>query len=182
MTKLLRFIQFQRYLHPHQLERLQSTPLLSAAHKNGDISCFEDISPVTKETGTSRRLAGMQELQLLVWQAKQDRQTGESDDTETQSTDMNDGISPVLHSVSDVSAGDISTWLAGRTSDRAEDKKPSRFSSWVQESGRGDSKQGLETLHHDLDQILQKLQEMLASSFTLEGTVCDTHLVYKVCF
>lgn len=121
-------------------------------------------------------MAGMQELQLLAWQMKQDRPTNESDGNETQATEVNDSISPVLPSVSDVSTRDISTWVAGRTLDRAEDKDPSRFSSWVQESGQGDSKQGLEKLHGDLDQILQKLQEILASNFTLEGTVYDKHL------
>jgi hypothetical protein len=144
--------------------------------KNREISCFDDISPITKETGINRQLAGMQELQLLAWQMKQDRPTNESDGNETQATEVNDSISPVLPSVSDVSTRDISTWVAGRTLDRAEDKDPSRFSSWVQESGQGDSKQGLEKLHGDLDQILQKLQEILASNFTLEGTVYDKHL------
>lgn len=116
-------------------------------------------------------MAAMQELQLLGWQMKQDRKTSESDGIETPATEVDDSISLVLPSLSDVSTRDISSWMAGRTSDRAEDKYPSRFSSWIQESGQGDSKQGLEKLHGDLDQILHKLLERLASNFALEGTV-----------
>jgi hypothetical protein len=112
----------------------------------------------------------MRELRLLMWQMKNDRQTSESDGDETTTTEVNDA-SPVLPSVSDVSMRDLSTWMAGRTFDRAEDKDPSRFSTWVPECCHSDSKQRLKELHGDLDGILQKLQEILASNFLLEGTV-----------
>jgi hypothetical protein len=106
----------------------------------------------------------MQELRLLTWQMKNDRQTNESAGYETTDAQDNDDISPALPSVSDVSIRDLSTWVAGRTFDRAEDKNPSRFSSWVP-----DSKQRPTELNGDADIIVQRLQELLASNFLLEG-------------
>lgn len=152
------------------MEHLQSTPLLSATQQNRETSCFEDISPITKETEDNKQLAGMRELRLLAWQMKNDRQIGESDSKEA-TNEVNNVISTVLPSVSDVSIRDLSTWIAGRTFDRAEDKDPSRFSTWVPECCHSGSKQRLKELHGDLDATLQKLQEILASNFFLEGTV-----------
>lgn len=166
-------LQFQHYLlerSPYQLEHLQSTPLLSATQQKRETSCFEDISPITKETEDNKQLAGMRELQLLTWQMKNDRQTNESDSDEM-TVEVNSVISTVLPSASDVSVRDLSTWVAGRTLDRAEDKDPSRFSTWVPECCHSDPKQKLKELHGDLDATLQKLQEILASNFLLEGTV-----------
>lgn len=122
---------------------------------------------------------GMQELQLLTWQMKHDRQINENYRDQMQTTELND-ISPMLPSVSDVSQRDLSTWVAERTLDRAEDKVPSRFSTWVQGSCCSDSKQKLEEVNGDLDGILQKLQEMLASGFILAGTVHNK--TYKAYF
>ncbi|PNF36108.1 hypothetical protein B7P43_G12764 [Cryptotermes secundus] len=163
--KLLKYYLLER--SPYQLEHLQSTPLLSATQQYRETSCFEDISPITKETEDNKQLAGMRELQLLTWQMKNDRQTNESDSDET-TVEVNNVISTVLPSVSDVSVRDLSTWVAGRTLDRAEDKDPSTFSTWVPECCHSDPKQKLKELHGDLDATLQKLQEILASNFLLE--------------
>ena len=210
---ILLFIQFQHYLlerHPQQLQCLQSTPLIKATQKNRETSCFTDISPIIKDAESNRQLAGMRELQLLMWQMKNDRQTNRSDtdgiqttavsdrqtrrsntdgiqttavnDRQTSSSDtdrmrtteVND-LSPVLPSVSDVSARDLSTWVGGRTVDKADDRDPSRFSIWVQEFGHCDSEKRLKEVHGDLDGILEKLQEMLASNFSLEGTEYNNH-------
>jgi hypothetical protein len=101
---------------------------------------------------------------------KNDRQTNESAGSEI-TAEVNDDISPVLPSVSDVSIRDLSTWVAGRTFATAEDKNPSRFSTWVPESCCNDSEQRLKERNGDVDVILQKLQELLASNFLLEGMV-----------
>lgn len=93
-----------------QLERLHSTPLLSAAQRNREVLCTEDISSITKETGTNRQLVGMHELQLMAWQMKQYKQTSESDDSKIQPAEVSDSISPALCSLP---ARDISTWVAG---------------------------------------------------------------------
>jgi len=194
------FIQFQHYLLgrcPQQLQCLQSTPLLKATEKNREASCFTDISPIIKDAESDRQLAGMRELQLLMWQMKNDRQTNRSDtdgiqtaavnDRQTNSSDtdrmrtteVND-LSLVLPSVSDVSVRDLSTWVGGRTFDKVDDRDPSRFSIWVQEFGHCDSEKRLKEMHGDLDGILQRLQEMLASNFSSEGTEYNNHSKQQV--
>jgi len=127
-----------------------------------------------------------------MWQMKNDRQTSRNDtdgiqttavnDRETnsidkdrmQTTEVND-LSLVLPSLSDVSVRDLSTWVGGKTFDRIDNRDPSRFSAWVQEFGHCDSGKRLKEMHGDLDGILQKLQEMLASNFSLEGTEYNKH-------
>jgi len=214
---ILLFIKFQHYLlerQPHQLQCLQSTPLLKATQKNRETSCFTDISPIIRDAESNRQLAGMRELQLLMWQMKNDRQANRSDadgmattavsdrqtsrsdtdgiqtravnDRETNSsdtdrmrtTDVND-MSLVLPSLSDVSVRDLSTWVGGRTFDRVDDRDPSRFSIWVQEFGHCDPQKRLKEVHGDLDVILQKLQEMLASNFSSEGTEYNNHSTHE---
>jgi hypothetical protein len=101
---------------------------------------------------------------------KNDRQINESARNEM-TAEVNDVISPMLPSLSDVSIRELSTWVAGRTFDRAKDQNPSRFSTWVSECCQSDSKQRRKDIHGDVDAILQKLQEILASDFLLEGTV-----------
>jgi hypothetical protein len=113
----------------------------------------------------------MQALRLLTWQMRNDGQTDESAGNGTATAEVNGAVSPALPSVSDVSIRDLSTWVAGRTFDRAEDKNPSRFSTWVPQCCHSDSKQGPNGLNGDADVILQKLQELLASSFLLEGMI-----------
>ncbi|XP_069681620.1 dystrophin-like isoform X2 [Periplaneta americana] len=157
--------------HPHRhqqissWEHLQSTPLLTGTQKHKESSCFDDISPIVKETEVNKLSAGMRELQLLTWQMKRDSQ--DSEENETHSTDVNDAT-PMLPSLSDVSARDISTWVGGGAMERVPNKEPSGFSTWIQEAGHSRSKQNLEGLNKDLDEILERLQEMLASSFSLE--------------
>jgi hypothetical protein len=106
--------------------------------------------------------------------AVNDRETNSSDTDRMQTTEVND-MSLVLPSVSDVSVRDLSTWVGGRTFDRVDDRDPSRFSIWVQEFGHCDSEKRLQEMPGDLDGILQKLQEMLASNFSLEGTEYNKH-------
>jgi hypothetical protein len=103
-----------------------------------------------------------------------DRETNSNATDRMQTTEVND-VSLVLPSVSDVSVRDLSTLVGGRTCDRVDDRDPSRFSFWVQEFGHYDSGKSLKEMHGDLDGILQKLQEMLASNFSLEGTVYNKH-------
>lgn len=126
-----------------------------------------------------------------MWQLKNDRQTNRSDTDRMQITEISDGqinrsdtnriqttevsdMSLLLPSVSDVSIRDLSTWVGGRTFDRVDDRDPSRFSAWVPEFSHSDSEKRLKEIHGDLDGILQKLQEMLASNFASEGTVYNT--------
>jgi hypothetical protein len=106
--------------------------------------------------------------------AVSDRQTNSSDTDRIQTTAVND-LSLVLPSVSDISVRDLSTWVGGRTFDRIDNREPSRFSIWVQEFGHCDSEKRLKEVHGDLDGVLQKLQEMLASNFSLEGKECNKH-------
>jgi hypothetical protein len=138
----------------------------------------------------------MRELQLLMWQMKNDRQASKSDahgiqttavnnsdtnssDTDRmRTTDIND-MSLVLPSLSDVSVRDLSTWVGGRTFDRVDDSDPSRFSIWVQEFDHRDSEKRLKEVHGDLDGILQKLQEMLASNFLSEGNEYNNHSTHE---
>jgi hypothetical protein len=62
-----------------------------------------------------------------------------------------------------------------RTFDRIENREPSRFSIWVHEFGHCYSEKRLKEVHGDLDGVVQKLQEMLASNFSLEGKECNKH-------
>jgi hypothetical protein len=103
-----------------------------------------------------------------------DRETNSSNTDRMRTTEVND-MSLLLPSVSNVSVRDLSTWVGGRTFDRVEDRDPSRFSTWVQEFGHNDSEKRLKEIHGDLDAVLQKLQEMLASNFSSEGIVYNKH-------
>jgi len=125
-------------------------------------------------TAVSDRQTNRSDTDGIQTTAANDRQTNSSDTDKMQTTKVND-LSLVLPSVSDVSVRDLSTWVGGRSFDKVDDRDPSRFSVWVQEFGHCDSEKRLKEMHGDLDGILQKLQEMMASNFSLEGTEYNNH-------
>lgn len=124
------------------------------------------------------RQANRSDADGMVTTAVNDRETSSSDTDRVRTTDVNE-VSLVLPSLSDVSARDLSTWVGGRTLDRVGDRDPSRFSIWVQEFGHCDPEKRLKEVHGDLDGILQKLQEMLASNFLSEGTEYNNHSTHE---
>ena len=125
-------------------------------------------------TAVSDRETNSSNTDRIRTTAINERETDSSDTDRIQTTAVND-LSVVLPSVSDVSVRDLSTWVGGRTFDSADNREPSRFSIWVQEFGHCDSEKRLKEVHGDLDGVLQKLQEMLASNFSLEGKECNKH-------
>lgn len=74
------------------------------------------------------------------------------------------------------------TWSGGGGSVPSTPVEPSRFSQWLEVGGgRGDvapKNPPVTELHSDLDNILGKLQEMLASNFSLSGNDQETYDFY----
>jgi hypothetical protein len=82
---------------------------LKVAQKDRETSCFQDISPIIKDAETNRQLAGMHELQLLMWQIKSDRQTIGGD---------TDGIQTTAVNVREINSSDIDRTQTTEVNDR----------------------------------------------------------------
>ena len=126
---------------------MQSTPL----NRNSETSSsLDNLSPILKEDDVNKLAAGLQELQLLTWQLKQDKQSSSCEEVHVANGS----------SLTDVSMRDLSTWVANRSASKSSD--PSEFSTWAKDPG------SMEKVE-ELDSVLEKLQGVLSSSITLEG-------------
>jgi hypothetical protein len=143
-------------------------------HMKNDRQTNSSDADGMETTALSDRQTSRSDADGMETTAVNDRETNSSDTDRMQTTAVND-MSLVLPSVSDVSVRDLSTWVGGRTFDRVDNRDPSRFSIWVQEFGHCDSEKRVKEMPEDLDGILQKLQEMLAANFSLEGKEYNKH-------
>uniref|UniRef100_A0A1B6C5V7 Dystrophin n=2 Tax=Clastoptera arizonana TaxID=38151 RepID=A0A1B6C5V7_9HEMI len=150
-TQVFRLKQLKGQIHAvgtHQLERMQSTPVIATTVR-GNVAEFQELSPIFKTAN---------------------KETSDYD----------------IPSYSDISLGAISTWVGGRKC--FENKNESNFSQWLQSKRVMDDKtrssksskivdhssndsQNIAALNSDLDNIMDKLQKMLASNFSLTDNI-----------
>ncbi|KAF2897378.1 hypothetical protein ILUMI_08792 [Ignelater luminosus] len=145
---------------PQAMKRMESTPLIANGRNNRRNRGFDMLSPITPISEYSAN----DDRQNSNWNGDQNRINGI-----THTVDF----VPTTNSMPSYSVKDISSWIGGHPT--TSDTNLFRESSDSVDSSESTHRSPVREMHNDLDEVLAKLQQILANNFMLDEALggCD---------
>ncbi|XP_067004403.2 dystrophin [Anabrus simplex] len=152
----------------HQIHRplrhMESTPIVPITPRKRycglpTVPDLDSISPITREE--EKHASDVKRLHVLSWQMEKSDLAGNNVENELTTS----STVTTLPSLSERSVADLSTWLHKDDVEQSQESS-SGLSLWLQ--NQHNPKPSLDELHGDLDDVIEKLQNMLTTNFSFE--------------